>query len=70
MAKWLTLLFDEKNCKTVANLDHLFGRFNAHLQTSLWCFLEEIKAKGSAWATERPNHVKDPIVGKERAFDY
>ena len=67
MAKWLTLLFDEKNCKTVANLDHLFGRFNAHLQTSLWCFLEEIKAKGSAW--EHSGRLKDLITSRTQLWE-
>ena len=67
MAKWLTMLFDERNCKTVANLDHLFGRFNAHLQKSLWVFLEEIKSKGSAW--EHSGRLKDLISSTDQNWE-
>jgi len=67
LAKWLTMLFDERNCKTVANLDHLFGRFNAHLQSSLWCFLEEIKSKGSAW--EHCGRLKDLISSTSQLWE-
>ena len=67
LAKWMTMLFDERNCKTVANLDHLFGRFNAHLQSSLWCFLEEIKSKGSAW--EHCGRLKDLITSTSQLWE-
>jgi len=67
LAKWLTMLFDERNCETVANLDHLFGRFNAHLQKVLWCFLEEIKSKGSAW--EHSGRLKDLITSSSQLWE-
>jgi len=67
LAKFLTMLFDERNCKTVANLEHLFGRFNAHLKTALWCFLEEIKSKGSAW--EHSGRLKDFITSDSQQWE-
>ena len=58
-SKWIRILFDDRNCKVVSNLDNLFGSFNAHLRHSLWVFLEEIKGKGAAWS--EASRLKDLI---------
>ena len=58
-SKWIRILFDDRNCKVVANLENLFGAFNGHLRHSLWVFLEEIKGKGAAWT--EASRLKDLI---------
>lgn len=67
MSKFLRVLFDNRNCSVVANLDHLFGQFNSHLRSSLWVFLEEIKSKGSAW--EQAGRLKDLISSESQLWE-
>ena len=59
LSKWIRILFDDRNCKVVANLDNLFGSFNQHLRHSLWVFLEEVKGKGASWS--EASRLKDLI---------
>ena len=65
-SKWIRILFDDRNCKVVANLDHLFGNFNAHLQNCLWVFLEEIKGRGAAW--DQAGRLKDLITADSQMW--
>ncbi|MDE0745960.1 MAG: DUF5906 domain-containing protein, partial [SAR202 cluster bacterium] len=58
-SKWIRILFDDRNCKVVANLENLFGNFNAHLRRTLWVFLEEVKGKGASWT--EASRLKDLI---------
>lgn len=66
-SKWIRVLFDDRNCKVVANLDHLFGNFNSHLRSSLWVFLEEIKGKGAAW--DQAGRLKDLISSESQLWE-
>lgn len=67
MSKFLRVMFDNRNCCVVSNLDHLFGQFNSHLRTSLWVFLEEVKGKGSAW--ELAGRLKDLISSESQLWE-
>ena len=66
-ADFLRMLFDDRNCKVVANLEHLFGNFNSHLRSSLWVFLEELKSKGGAWT--QAGRLKDLISSKSQLWE-
>ena len=66
-SKFIRVLFDDRNCKVVANLDHLFGNFNSHLRSSLWVFLEEIKGKGAAW--DQAGRLKDLISSDSQLWE-
>ena len=65
-AKWIRILFDDRNCKVVANLDNLFGSFNAHLRHCLWLFLEEVKGKGASWS--EASRLKDLISSESQLW--
>lgn len=66
-ADFLRMLFDDRNCKVVANLEHLFGNFNSHLRSSLWVFLEELKSKGGAWT--QAGRLKDLISSQSQLWE-
>ena len=66
-SKWISMIFDYRNVKIIANLDHLFGNFNSHIRSSLWVFLEEIKSKGGAW--EQAGRLKDLISSESQVWE-
>ena len=65
-SKWIRVLFDDRNCKVVSNLDNLFGAFNSHIRNALWVFLEETKGKGQAW--EQASRLKDLISSESQLW--